>query len=429
MAKPLKSSISVLASKPDFHKAVDKLLAKTNEPCKPVNYRGAPHLQSSKYHLLHEEEQHLADYLAFLAQTSPDPFRVSAVTIEESSTPPSLCIRLAANKTPASTTVTGLRSCLNTVEEFARTGTNRDGHESTLLNQVIELSKSRLHSRIRSQQALDGEWSCEKYKKPLHARIQSLQDSFNTQPSELKESIRPLAAKLSHLIETLTSIDAGSDSEQTKLLREAILSSHAVSTIAGSPLLEHYLDSLGFGDKITQRGTVPAIDKISQYLDVCTYLLDICRKADCQPLFCNITLEALTAPPASHPNGATSKYYVHGEIQLVLYYEQHPREPAPRCIGASKSACFLCDLFLNKHGQFHISHSHKRVYGQWTVPEELWMAESHARTEKLDNILKDMSCEISDLAKMWKGSPKHEDHGAESRVHLLVLPKAIRLVD
>ncbi|KAJ8064121.1 hypothetical protein OCU04_007957 [Sclerotinia nivalis] len=112
----------ILKSKPGFHKAVRQLLAKTDKPCKPVNYRGKPHIRSSKHVLLHEEEQHLADHLAFLAQTSPDPFCVSAIMIEESSTPPSLHIRLAANKTPTAKSVSGLKNCLKTVEKFAKTG-------------------------------------------------------------------------------------------------------------------------------------------------------------------------------------------------------------------------------------------------------------------------------------------------------------------
>ncbi|KAJ8064122.1 hypothetical protein OCU04_007958 [Sclerotinia nivalis] len=176
--------------------------------------------------------------------------------------------------------------------------------------------------------------------------------------------------------------------------------------------------------EISQHGTVLTIDKISQYLDVCTYLLHLCRKPKYRPIFSNITLEPLISPPASHPDGAVARHYVHGEVQLILYHEQNPRNPAPRCIGSSKSACFLCDSFIRKHGKFHISHSHKRLYEQWTVPEEPWMTSSCGK--KLDNILNDMSCEILDLAETWKRPAKCENDGAESRVHLLMLPKSAK---
>ncbi|KAF7876818.1 hypothetical protein EAF04_001901 [Stromatinia cepivora] len=414
----------ILKSKPGFHKAVRQLLAKTDKPCKPVNYRGKPHIRSAKYVLLHEEEQHLADHLASLAQTSPDPFCVSAIMIEESSTPPSLHIRLAANKTPTAKSVAGLKDCLKTVEKFAKTGTDRDEYETTLLNQVIELSKLRLHSRMDFQQAREGRWPRRKSKKPLHTRIQILLDSLNNQPSPLKNSIRPLARKLPNLIQALKNIDETIASNKVDQLRKVILSSHEISTFNGSPSLEHYLDSLACGVEISQHGTVLTIDKISQYLDVCTYLLNLCREPKYRPLFCNITLEPLISPPASHPDGVVARHYVHGEIQLILYHEQNPKSPSPRCIGSSKSACFLCDSFIRKHGKFHISHSHKRLYERWTVPEEPWMISSCG--EKLDNILKDMSREILDLAETWKRPAKCENNGAESRVHLLTLPKSAK---
>jgi hypothetical protein len=38
---------------------------------------------------------------------------------------------------------------------------------------------------------------------------------------------------------------------------------------------------------------------------------------------------------------------VHTEIQILFFYEQRPRQPLPRAICASKSACYLCNLFLD----------------------------------------------------------------------------------
>ena len=60
---------------------------------------------------------------------------------------------------------------------------------------------------------------------------------------------------------------------------------------------------------------------------------------------------------------------VHAEIQLLFYYEHNPDIPHPRIICSSKSACYLCDLFIRLHGKFHIPRTHGRLYDRWILPE------------------------------------------------------------
>ena len=60
---------------------------------------------------------------------------------------------------------------------------------------------------------------------------------------------------------------------------------------------------------------------------------------------------------------------VHAEIQLLLFYEQQPRGSRPRIIGSSKSACYLCDLFIQTHGEFRVPRTHGRLYDRWILPE------------------------------------------------------------
>ena len=60
---------------------------------------------------------------------------------------------------------------------------------------------------------------------------------------------------------------------------------------------------------------------------------------------------------------------VHAEIQLLFYYEHNPDIPHPRIICSSKSACYLCDLFIKLHGKFHIPRTHGRLYDRWILPE------------------------------------------------------------
>lgn len=59
---------------------------------------------------------------------------------------------------------------------------------------------------------------------------------------------------------------------------------------------------------------------------------------------------------------------VHAEIQLLMFYESHPDLPSPRVISSSKSACFLCDLFLKRHGRFYTGRTHGVLYPNWAMP-------------------------------------------------------------
>ena len=63
-----------------------------------------------------------------------------------------------------------------------------------------------------------------------------------------------------------------------------------------------------------------------------------------------------------------TKWKVHAEVQILLFYEQRPRLFCPRIIGSSKSACYLCNLFIQSHGQFQVSRSHGRLYDRWILP-------------------------------------------------------------
>jgi len=61
---------------------------------------------------------------------------------------------------------------------------------------------------------------------------------------------------------------------------------------------------------------------------------------------------------------------VHAEIQMLVHHQRSPTSSLwPRCIGTSKSACFLCHCFLSAHGQYSVPESHGEVFEQWTVPD------------------------------------------------------------
>jgi len=61
---------------------------------------------------------------------------------------------------------------------------------------------------------------------------------------------------------------------------------------------------------------------------------------------------------------------VHAEIQILFFYEQRPYQLPPRAICASKSACYLCNLFLETHGKFVAPRTHGKIYDRWTLPPQ-----------------------------------------------------------
>ena len=62
---------------------------------------------------------------------------------------------------------------------------------------------------------------------------------------------------------------------------------------------------------------------------------------------------------------------VHAEIKLLFFYETHPENVRPRIICASKSACYLCDLFLRVHGEFQTPSTFGKFYERWILPDWL----------------------------------------------------------
>ncbi|KAF7956411.1 hypothetical protein EAE96_003752 [Botrytis aclada] len=413
------NSLSSATTKHDFHEIVQQLYLKTQEPIRPQNYRSGIFRQSKSYILLHEEEQHLADHIAVLAQVKGGASGVSAAMIEEGNgrESSSLTIRIASNQTPLPETVSGLRRCLDAVEEAAcaETDEHKDIHKSNLLIQIIKLSKNRLRRRISSKKNRGGKVGASLFDRIESLRCKLLIIEANADNPSLQST---LCVNLSKLCQKLGSFTLSSDNGQMDHLTAIVLAAHKVSTSGNNPSLEHQLQMQDIDLDLSYRRTVFQIDKISRYLDIGNDLIDFSRKTGYASLFRNIRLEVCNAPKAQYHRGHI--LHVHSEIQLISFYEQYPAGSPPRCIGSSKSACFLCDLFIRKHGLYRISHSHGRLYPKWTVPEGDCVNEEI--NLRFSEILKDMSQEMLQIEKTFVRRPGYEGNGAESRVHLLILP-------
>lgn len=62
-------------------------------------------------------------------------------------------------------------------------------------------------------------------------------------------------------------------------------------------------------------------------------------------------------------------YRVHAEIQLVMEYaRQDDVKHPPRVLKSSKSACFLCNMFIKIHGKWYTPKTHGKLYSRWMFP-------------------------------------------------------------
>ncbi|KAF8860624.1 hypothetical protein BDZ45DRAFT_303714 [Acephala macrosclerotiorum] len=405
----------------DFYRNVIALSARlggSESPRAPQNYRQSHYPRSNELYVLrYEEELHLADHFAFLAHAEEGVGYVSAATIEETRNPPSFTVRLASNETPEQYVLEGISRILGVVQAHAKEGRHRELYRSRLFNEVVSLNRNRIYGRMRSSQ----------WKRPRHFRGKDIPQLY----SRIEQNIRQANGKLQDAIKrsgldlalkelrtTLQAVDSAGPAEQQELLQKVIRESYHVSKLRDFKSLESHLRELGASERVAQSREVLEIDKLGKYLELCNDLIRLSRQRDTRPLCLNMNLQRCAAFPPLQPLGSPTSCHVHGEVQLILHYEENPATPPPRAIGSSKSACFLCDLFIKKYGRFGLSHSHMKLYPKWTVPNDSWM--DRQQQHRFRDMVRAMSSEIASLLK--EKSYHHNDF-MESRAHMLLIER------
>ncbi|KAG9237824.1 hypothetical protein BJ875DRAFT_369116, partial [Amylocarpus encephaloides] len=356
------------ASSTKFYQAILALSQKlqSKSPESPKDYRSTlcNRTDESAYALSYEEELHLADHFAFLAHAVPD-----------------------------------------------------DPAYSRLFTEVVKLSQMRIYRRLRTSQSKGS--SHISVKAPVHAKVaENLTGIWSQTPQSLPD-ITNLRTDLLSLNTALVAVDSGSSDNQIELLKAAILKSHMVGNRGESKSLAARLEHLGFNKSKCQRREVQEIDKLSKYWQICIDLIRLSRQPQTRPLCKNLTLEVCVAPPRTMPIGSTERCSVHGEVQLILFYERYPKAPPPRAIGSSKAACLLCDLFVGYHGRYGLSHSHMKPYSRWTIPECRWATDS--QREGLRGIVDAMTTKLRSYQQKGQQAFYHHVPFAESRAHVLLL--------
>lgn len=144
------------------------------------------------------------------------------------------------------------------------------------------------------------------------------------------------------------------------------------------------------------------IDKLARYFGLCRDFGKLSQRCNFQNTTKEITLQYVIAPGGEKPIGASQICYIHAEVQLILYYEQYPTANPPRSIGCSKSACFLCDILIQKLRKYCVSYAHKRLYHQWTISDVSWMTTEQVSSFR--NILQAIIADITLLKHAIRGS-------------------------
>ena len=162
------------------------------------------------------------------------------------------------------------------------------------------------------------------------------------------------------------------DGEQ--LLKEVIIQSYCICTSEGTRTLEETVTRHGFDPgEVTSNKHIRQLNKIGRYWGLCTSMTDDSRRYP--TLFINAQIKPLRPYQGmnsyiSFIDGQRARCLVHAEMQIIAFYGNIRNTSAlvPRVIGASKSACYLCNLFIQLHGQFFITKTHGHLYERWNFP-------------------------------------------------------------
>ncbi|KAK1033495.1 hypothetical protein LTS16_016269 [Friedmanniomyces endolithicus] len=273
-------------------------------------------------------ERQLATDLAILAAWQRTPACVSAASIHLDPDLHGLVVTLSANEGIASLVQAAFTKIL------------------TLLRTCATRSLSRVGTRIRSLANV-----------PVLRRptSQACRDDL----AKFQKQLGILAA----------AIDTIENAKGAPSIQDLIAVVHAAfeATIDGVSLARR-LRAFGHPPGTISRVEVRQVQSLGRYSRICSDLASLARSY--RQNFANARLDVIQHttieiwPPAS-----SKKHYVHAEIQMLIHHQLSPTSSRPRCIGTSKSACFLCHCFLSAHGQYSVMETHGEVFEQWTVPD------------------------------------------------------------
>jgi len=186
-----------------------------------------------------------------------------------------------------------------------------------------------------------------------------------------------LIQQIRHLCGSLEKIDQfkKGNAKGMPLLKDIVKESYGLCTSRGTLTLDETIAHYGFDPRqISSNKHIRQVNKIGRYWGLCLSMTEDSRRYP--DLFTNLHLKILRPYEGASSNialvqGQKARCLVHAEMQIVVFYGRSTSTTVtkPRVIGASKSACYLCNLFNLHHGQYFITKTHGHLYERWNFPD------------------------------------------------------------
>ena len=424
----------------EFRSHLIMLQERTNSvPIRPALFPLAAYDKSLTTHphrLSIQDEQSLADDLAYIASTGEGGQSVAAVGIEQHQSTKGLVFCFAAADAIEDRTKVGLEEVGRILMSSTTAMINiQSADVERLLSTITALHEQKILGRLRSRKWQKPAYLARTHKKSLWQDFDNL--LHRVQHVYIKKN-HPVgiavANELQQVQSCLEEFEAVPPDDSISVL-------HVVKTayqFCRSEVMRNYARKLDAIDSPTQQvlaalKTLQQIEKIGAYEGIA---VDLLKKVTRYPdLFRNINIEYLQ-PYASIPTSIgferwAKTMHVHAEVQLVAHYDLVSSQQIqagillPRTIGTSKHLCYLCFLFIKHHGRFQPANTHGRLYDQWTVPDLLEFDEE--RRQLYMKVIESMDDEILNLTSQLEPKVSKRDvwrvEPMTSRQYLLLQPQ------
>jgi hypothetical protein len=405
------------------------LFCLNEQPNAPHEITSAPSISSSELSI--RREMQLAADFAYISSMKDDPNGVTAVCMEADYNTGGIAFRVATNTGYPSHIIQQLQMVADIMVRASKRGMllkirskslscsslinqieiPRDLADRLLFEQITQMCYARILSRLRSKHAAKTQKTRGKPKMP-ELLLQTMSEC-KREISICRQSNATKVARMQEQCKTFGEVFEGleeSDDKQTSLQHLDKLMSLAhrfeVQTLAT------VLDQSSAMDPTLKEYLPRAIEKLGRYRSIAMGLANASRTKK-HSLFRSITVRPVELPDLKLDNRSLTsslqdfenvwsrnaddvshsllqqlreetkvkyhtrvhtcgtKWKVHAEVQILIFYEQRPRQTLPRVIYSSKSACYLCSLFLETHGRFIVPRTHGRIYDRWTLPSEV----------------------------------------------------------
>ena len=193
----------------------------------------------------------------------------------------------------------------------------------------------------------------------MHKNLKNVVDRHKRRSDELSNEMKDTLFNLQRFINFMTKANRDNSILTFKTRLEALrLTSKICDT--KSSRADARLDK-------TSLKTIKIFDKLVNYRHIGERLSRMTASSKFRHLFKFVQFKFLNCYESHRVK--SRERFVHAEVQLVTFHRLQKTHSSSRTIKTSKTACYLCSLFLSLHPQYRISATHGVVFDAWTIPD------------------------------------------------------------